>query len=506
MNGNSQMKISKHGRRPWPSALGQYSLKPLCFLLLFLLSGCQVYQLDRESLGSISAPSNDSARVPFSVVGAESPSWLVPESPSLPEVFISRTTIKSGVTDFNGLSFLGYMLTLSLIPYHEQNRYADIYAIQWQGTTLLESRVEYAVDGYLSLYFPTPMLFLGSLNDEQSEQQSARTIAEGLHQKNVLAEVEKQRATFESINPKTVEEIAEFMAGPGKDSIYRPLVIQQLISMAPADQELEYHAENLSIPGYLTLLPEKHQAWLIGPEGLRGLDLHTALNQGAQEDELLIRILNAYPSQSADLQHGHYRHLTQSHRNILKDGGLPSGLVDRMTNDEPPRALLIAARTGKLRDAEGNIRIPTEAELIEQLVRQDNQGKYLSPYTSDDVLAEWVNSAINANIGSTVGTGLGAAAGAYVGEKALEQVPFIGGFIGGAVGAEIGKSTGREAAISASGGWEMIRASSDRSFDDIESMVRYLTAKYGHTENFTDAIAATGQIYPELTNALAQAR
>jgi hypothetical protein len=143
-------------------------------------------------------------------------------------------------------------LTLSLIPYHEQNRYADIYAIQWQGTTLLESRVEYAVDGYLSLYFPTPMLFLGSLNDEQSEQQSARTLAEGLHQKNVLAEVEKQRATFESINPKTVEEIAEFMAGPGKDSIYRPLVIQQLISMAPADQELEYHAENLSIPGYLT--------------------------------------------------------------------------------------------------------------------------------------------------------------------------------------------------------------------------------------------------------------
>ena len=100
---------------------------------------------------------------------------------------------------------------------------------------------------------------------------------------------------------------------------------------------------------------------------------------------------------------------------------------------------------------------------------------------------------------------LGAAAGAYAGEKALEQIPFVGGFLGGAVGAEIGKSVGRETAISASGGWEAIRASSDRSFDDIHSMARYLKAKYGHTGNFADAMKATRQIYPELAEALARA-
>lgn len=69
------------------------------------------------------------------------------------------------------------------------------------------------------------------------------------------------------------------------------------------------------------------------------------------------------------------------------------------------------------------------------------------------------------------------------------------------MGAEIGKSVGRETAISASGGWEAIRASSDRSFDDIHSMARYLKAKYGHTGNFADAMEATRQIYPELAEA-----
>lgn len=494
--------------RSWPENIGQSLLRVLILVFPFLLSGCQVYQLDRESFSTTTAPLTDTARVPFTVVGSGAPSWLIPESEALPEVSVSRITekSKSGTVGFNGLSFIGYMLSLTLIPYHEEIPYTDIYSIQWQDTPLLESRVDYVIDHYFSVYFPTPMLFMGSLSDGDNEKQLARGVAEDLHRNNLIVAIEQQRAEFEAINPKTSEEIADFLAGPGKQSVYRPLAIQRLISMAPADNALAYHARNLDIPGYWSLLPEQHQAWLTGPEGLRGWDLYKALNQGVPEDELLIRILNAYPAQSADLPHSYYSNLTDSHRKILKEGGLPAGLVDRMTNEEPPRALLVAARTGKLRDADGNIRIPTEAELTEQLVRTDNLGKYLSPYTSDDVLAEWVNNAINANIGATVGSGVGAAAGAYLGDKALEQVPFIGSFIGGAVGAEIGKATGREAAISASGGWELIRETSDRSFDDIESMARYLKAKYGHTENFADAIAATAQIYPELTHALAQAQ
>jgi hypothetical protein len=365
------------------------------------------------------------------------------------------------------------------------------------------------------------MLFMGSLNTPQEELAAATAHVTDQHKDNVLATIDQQRNEFQQLDPQTAEEIAAYLTGQGRNSVYRPSAVLRLIELAPETNAMDFHARNSEIPGYVELLPLDYQAWLIGPRDLRGIDLKAALDQGTETDDLLIQVLNAYPDEDSipatyeivggqyqivkKIRTGYYTGMTDDHRSVLKAGGLPEGLVDRMTNEAPSKQLLAAAKTGKLRDASGNIRIPTEAELLEQLVRNDNLGKYMSPYTSDDVLAEWVNSAINANIGSTVGTGIGAAAGAYAGEKALEQIPFVGSFLGGAVGAEIGKSVGRETAISASGGGEAIRASSDRSFDDIHSMARYLKAKYGHTGNFADAMKATRQIYPELAEALASA-
>ena len=473
-------------------------------VMVFLLAGCQVYQFDPDSVSAENPGSYTTGTVPFTIVGEERPDWLVPESPDAPEVVATRTTEKKG-TSGNGLSLLGYIFTLTLIPYYDESQYEDIYALSWQGETLLESRVTYSIDSYLSVYFPTPMMFMGSLYDEADEQAVARDFITDRHKDSILALIDQQRRDFEQANPKTADEIATYLKAGGANSVYRPSAVLRLIDLAPETNTVAYHAANSQVPGYVDLLPIRYQAWLIGPEGLRGIDLKTQLAEGTDADQLLVRMLNAYPDQSGDVQSGYYTGMTQAHREALKEAGLPEGLVDRMTNEAPSAQLLAAAKTGKLRDDNGNIRIPTEEELLEQLVRQDNQGKYLSPYTSDDVLAEWVNSAINANIGATVGTGVGAAAGAYAGEKAMEQIPFVGSFIGGAVGAEVGKSAGRETAISASGGWEAIRASSDRSFDDIHSMARYLKAKYGHTGNFEDAMKATQQIYPELAEPLAKA-
>ncbi len=485
-----------------------------------LLAGCQVYQFDQTSVRAPAHSSYDSGTVPFTIVGDERPDWLIPGSVDAPTVVATRTTEKTGGPDFSGASFLGYMLTLTLIPFQEESQYADVYALTWQGYTLLESRVDYSIKGYFSVYFPTPMMFMGSLTDESEEIAAAKAYVTDHHRDNVLAAIDQQRSDFERINPQTADEISAYLAGPGRNSVYRPSSVIRLIELAPETDVLAYHATNRDVPGYVNLLPDQYQAWLIGPKGLSGLDLQAELEQGTKEDQLLLRMLNAYPDEASgqiayvshggelakEVVSGYYTGMSQSHRDVLKASGLPEGLVDRMTNEAPSAQLLAAAKTGKLRDANGNIRIPTREELLEQLVRKDNQGQYLSPYTSDDVLAEWVNSAINANIGSTLGTGVGAAAGAYLGEKALEQVPFVGSFLGGAVGAEIGKSVGRETAISASGGWEAIRASSDRSFDDLPSMARYLKAKYGHTGNFADAMNATRQIYPELAESLAQVR
>lgn len=129
-------------------------------------------------------------------------------------------------------------------------------------------------------------------------------------------------------------------------------------------------------------------------------------------------------------------------------------------------------------------------EIMPPKPRLDNKGAYLSPYTQDGVLAEWVDKAINAKIGATIGKH----AGTYAGQQIFENVPFIGGF----VGQHAGEEAGRKIAIEASGGWEYIQAMSDMSFDTVEDLSIYLYSVYFSNEHFKDALEATMEIYPEM--------
>jgi hypothetical protein len=118
-----------------------------------------------------------------------------------------------------------------------------------------------------------------------------------------------------------------------------------------------------------------------------------------------------------------------------------------------------------------------------------NTGKYMSPYTSDEVLAEWVDNAIKAQAAGKIG----GAIGAYAGTKALEQVPFIGGILGEKVGNKIGK----EIAIKCAGGMDFICNSSDLSFNTPDDMAIYLYVKHSSHEHYQDALKASFGIYPE---------
>lgn len=119
-----------------------------------------------------------------------------------------------------------------------------------------------------------------------------------------------------------------------------------------------------------------------------------------------------------------------------------------------------------------------------------NTGQFMSPYTSDDVLTEWVDNALKAKAAGNIGGALGA----YAGAKALEQVPFVGGIIGAKVGDKIAK----EIAIKSAGGMEFVKESSDLSFDNPDNMAVYLYVKHSQHEHYQDALNATFSIYPEV--------
>lgn len=138
-----------------------------------------------------------------------------------------------------------------------------------------------------------------------------------------------------------------------------------------------------------------------------------------------------------------------------------------------------------------------KGERLQHLVIQNNSGEYMCPWTSDGVLAEWVDKAINASMGASVGS----AAGAYAGRKALENVPFLGSFLG----SKVGEAAGRKAAIAAAGGEEYIKETSDLSFQSLEAMAKFIRANYADNSHYSEAVKAANEIYPGLQKAVVTA-
>lgn len=199
---------------------------------------------------------------------------------------------------------------------------------------------------------------------------------------------------------------------------------------------------------------------------------------------------------------GYHTFSPEQHNNVIIDMEVGLAVLEGRETDREKIAALYPLE-------ENPVYIATEkrnSELnaaADRAVIADNSGRYLSPYTSDGVTAEWVNKAINSQMGATAGSGVGAAAGAYVAGKALENVPLIGSILGGVVGAEVGKAVGREAAFEASGGEQYMRETSDMSFDSLPDMARYLRQNYGSDPNYSDVITATTAVYPEFGEAMA---
>ncbi|RUO78500.1 hypothetical protein [Pseudidiomarina taiwanensis] len=155
--------------------------------------------------------------------------------------------------------------------------------------------------------------------------------------------------------------------------------------------------------------------------------------------------------------------------------------------------LLFVAAAALMLSACGGVMAPQIAapnQLMSPTPIEGNTGEYMSPYTSDGVLAEWVNNAVNAEMGATVG----GMAGAYAGQKLAENIPFIGGFLG----QELGNAVGREVALEMAGGEEALRDTSDISFNSLEEMSVWMYVNHSSHEHYADALESAMSVYPEL--------
>lgn len=127
-----------------------------------------------------------------------------------------------------------------------------------------------------------------------------------------------------------------------------------------------------------------------------------------------------------------------------------------------------------------------------------NGGRYMCPWTSDGVLAPWVDKAINAKMGAAAGSAIGG----FLGAQATDNMALVGGLLG----AKAGQVSGRALAIKASGGDAYIRDTSDLSFNSLSDMARYVRDKHGNSAHFADAVKAANEIYPGFLKQVRQSR
>ncbi len=117
-------------------------------------------------------------------------------------------------------------------------------------------------------------------------------------------------------------------------------------------------------------------------------------------------------------------------------------------------------------------------------------GLYMSPFTSDGVTSAWITKSMQVKAAGQIGS----MAGNYLGQKAMEQVPFVGGFLGKKAGAAVG----RQVALSAIGGEEFLRSSTDLSFNSAEALVGWTLANHGSREDIGKVMQAVIAIYPDV--------
>lgn len=138
----------------------------------------------------------------------------------------------------------------------------------------------------------------------------------------------------------------------------------------------------------------------------------------------------------------------------------------------------------------GPPKLPAAAAVEAPAPIAGNAGKYMCPFTSDGVTAEWVTKAMKVQAGGQ----MGAMAGQIAGQELMKQIPFFGGMLGSAAGNAVGRSI----ALKGIGGEAFLKSSSDLSFNSPDELLVYVYAKYSTVKDYDKILAATYSIYPDL--------
>jgi hypothetical protein len=182
--------------------------------------------------------------------------------------------MNQGGKETGGWTFFMYFLSLGLLPYVGENDYTSTLVMKdHQGNEVFRNAGQYKMRGALSVWLPTAMAVgtPGNIKAQQSvrDQMNRHKLALGQH-------ITASRAEYErAVAVDTVETHRNYLE-QNPASFFRSSSLRRLAELAPAQNPLRFHIDNLKLaPDYLAYIPEDQSLWFAGPEGLRVHDVLT---------------------------------------------------------------------------------------------------------------------------------------------------------------------------------------------------------------------------------------
>ncbi|MFN3713288.1 MAG: hypothetical protein ACK4SX_06500 [Alcanivoracaceae bacterium] len=195
---------------------------------------------------------------------------------------VEISNIRSG-EETGGWTLAIYLLSLGLLPFTTSQDYQSTLVVKSSSGDEIFRNVEgYRFRGSLAL-LPTAMFFgmpgHSAANRGTTDQMNRHKLALGQH-------IAQSRSEYEqAVAAATVDAYRSYLT-QHPASFYRRETMARLAALAPEQNPLRFHIDNMALASdYLPFVPADQAIWFIGPPGLR---VHEVLTESRRQNEALL--------------------------------------------------------------------------------------------------------------------------------------------------------------------------------------------------------------------------
>lgn len=213
------------------------------------------------------------------VASAEASSWFARSGGDY-SIEVSNQTVGKETGWWTLLLYMGSLGALPLVT--EQEFESTLVLKDAGGTEVFRNSERYKMRGALAI-LPTAMV-VGTVGNSASNR-SVNDLM-NRHKLSLGQHIAGSRGEYEqAVSAATVDAYRAYLK-QNPASFYRQETLRRLAALAPAQNPLRFHIDNMALASdYLSFIPADQAIWFIGPEGLR---VHEVLTESRRQDEAIL--------------------------------------------------------------------------------------------------------------------------------------------------------------------------------------------------------------------------